>query len=179
MPLWNRFPRLTTVPHLDSYLAAFLQTFENQIPEPGRTQIRQGMVALADQKEVASGGQSDCFINTSLVACGEPHDWTGKPWWPIWEIHQPDEYLCALLYGAIFKDVMIAHPYYWVTWRPDEQEFGIVRERRDFHSAIYGDQRLGEVMGVTYMRVAEPPQAEDTTAAMKNLLRTIESRRTR
>jgi hypothetical protein len=179
MPLWNRFPRLTRVPQLESYLAGFLQTFEMRIPEPGRRQIRQGMIELANSKEVASGGDSDCFINTSFVACGEPHDWTGKPWWPIWENHQPDEYLCALLYGAIFKDVMIWHPYNWIAWRPDEQEFGIVRERRDFHSTAYGDQRLGEVMGLTYMRVAEPPEVDDDRAAMTNLLRTFESRRTR
>ncbi len=50
-------------------------------------------------------------------------------------------------------DVMVHHSYNWIAWRPDESEFGIVRERRDY--SCYGNHRLGEVMGVTYMRVAQ------------------------
>jgi hypothetical protein len=136
------------------------------IPVAGRTQTRQGMITLADNTAV--GG----FINTSFVAGKE---WDDKPWDPIWQTHQPDEYLSALLYGAIFLDVMIQHPFNWIAWRPDEEDFGIVRERRD--CSCYGNHRLGEVMGLTYMRVATPPH--DPTPTVDTLVREFQNRRTR
>lgn len=143
MPLWNRFPSLSRVNRLSRHLSTFLAHWEMMIPDAGRNQVRRGMNDVADQTPVPG------FVNTSFVA---GKDWTGRPWEPIWDAHQPDEFLCALLYGAIFMDVMIQHRYNWIAWRPDESDFGIVRERRD--CSCYGDHRLGEVMGLTYMRVA-------------------------
>ncbi len=174
MPLWHRLPNLTRVRQLDSHLATFLGHWEMMIAEPGRRQIRQGMTELADAIPVSDGERSDSFINTTFAA---GRDWTGRPWEPIWQTHQPDEFLCALLYGAIFRDVMIHHPYNWISWRPDEADFGIVRERRD--CLCYGDHRLGEVMGLTYMRVANPPDAHDERTTMENLARHFENRRKR
>ena len=141
MPLWIRFPKLKKVNRLDRHLATFLQHWEMMVPEAGRTQTRQGMIDLANNTPIQG------FINTSFVA---GKDWTGKPWDPIWVTHQPDEYLCALLYGAIFMDVMIHHDFNWIAWRPDESEFGIVRERRD--CSCYGDHRLGDIMGLRHRK---------------------------
>jgi hypothetical protein len=166
MPLWNRFPNLTRVDRLKKHLSTFLAHWEMMIPQTGRNQIRQGMIDLADHTPLKG------FINTSFVA---GKDWTGKPWEPIWDTHQPDEFLCALLYGAIFMDVMIHHPYNWIAWRPDESEFGIVRERRD--CSCYGDHQLGEVMGLTYMRVAQVFSEEGDD--VEDLVRTFDARRTR
>lgn len=145
MPLYHRFPRPTRVRRLQKHLRVFLDHWEMMIPDAQRHQVRDGMIALADQTPISG------FINTSFVAGKE---WDGKPWDPIWQTHKPDEFLSALLYGAIFKDVMINHPFNWVAWRPDESDFGIVRERRN--CSCYGDHRLGEVMGTTYMRVENP-----------------------
>jgi len=69
---------------------------------------------------------------------------------------------------------MVRHPHNWVAWRPDESEFGIVRERRD--CSCYGDHRLGEVMGLTYMRVATVHS--DDNDDLGDLVRSFESRRT-
>ena len=174
MPLWKRLPNPTRVRQLDRHLVTFLRHWEMMIPEPDRGRIREGMIELANATPVSDGVRSDTFINTTFAAGS---DWTGRPWEPIWQTHQPDEFLCALLYGAIFRDVMINHPYNWISWRPDEEDFGIVRERRD--CSCYGDHQLGEVMGLTYMRVAEPPDASDERRAIENLLRACENRRTR
>jgi hypothetical protein len=72
-------------------------------------------------------------------------------------------------------DVMIDHPYNWIAWRPDESEFGIVRERRD--CSCYGDHQLGEVMGLTYMRVAQVFSEQGDSA--ESLVSAFEARRTR
>src|SRR5438876_7330892 len=100
MPLWNRFPNLSRVQRLDKHLATFLAHWEMMIPQPGRTRVRDGMIDLANRTPVSDGVTSNGFINTSFVA---GKDWTGRPWEPIWQTHQPDEFLCALLYGAIFR----------------------------------------------------------------------------
>jgi hypothetical protein len=167
MPLWNRFPNLTRVTRLRKHLVTFLQHWEMMIPQPGRDQVRQGIQALADHTPV--GG----FLNTSFVA---GKHWTGKPWDPIWQTHQ-DEFLSALLYGAVFLDVMIHHPFNWVAWRPDESDFGIVRERRD--CSCYGDHRLGEVTGLTYMRVETPPSEPQRLAGVEDLAAAFRDRRVR
>ena len=166
MPLWTKFPNLKRVNRLDRHLTTFLQHWEMMIPEAGRNQTRQGMIDLAD------GTAAQGFINTSFVA---GKDWTGKPWDPIWITHQPDEHLCALLYGAIFMDVMIHHPFNWIAWRANESDFGIIRERRD--CSCYGDHRLGDIMGLTYMRV-ERVFTEDRNP-VNDLISTFNSRRTR
>lgn len=144
------------------------------IPEPGRTQVREGMIALANHTPVSEGVSSNGFINTAFAA-GKA--WSGRPWEPIWQVHQPDEFLCALLYEAIFRDVMIHHDYNWIAWRPDEEDFGIVPERGE--CSCYGDHRLREVMGLTYMRVAGPPERAEHRRRIDDLLDSLANRRTR
>ena len=78
MPVYDRDKGMELV-RLSPREAEFLR-WELRIPELGRRQNRIGMEAIADAKVVATGGASDCFINTTFEACGNPHDWWGKPW---------------------------------------------------------------------------------------------------
>jgi hypothetical protein len=60
------------------------------------------------------------IMNTSIVGgevnpfTGEPGDWSGTPWQPIWERHGQSAGQAALFFGTLWKLRVIQRPEQWV-----------------------------------------------------------------
>jgi len=60
------------------------------------------------------------IMNTSIVGgevnpnTGEPGDWTGRPWEPIWERHGRSAEQAALFFGTLWKLRIIERSEQWV-----------------------------------------------------------------
>lgn len=59
-------------------------------------------------------------MNTSIVGgavnsfTGDPGDWSGTPWQPIWERHGRSAEQAALFFGTLWKLRIIERPEQWV-----------------------------------------------------------------
>jgi hypothetical protein len=53
---------------------------------------------------------------------GEPGDWSGTPWQPIWERHGQSAEQAALFFGALWKLRIIERPEQWIGIRNTEAD---------------------------------------------------------
>ena len=86
------------------------------------TEIARLLDALRDNPDPNWGS----IMNTSIEGGkvnpfnGEPGDWTGTPWHPIWERHGQSDEQAALFFGTLWKLRIIERPEQWVGIRNTE-----------------------------------------------------------
>jgi hypothetical protein len=75
---------------------------------------------LLDALIHAPDPQWGSIMNTSIVGgavnpfTGEPGDWSGTPWQPIWERHGQSDEQAALFFGTLWKLRIIERPEQWI-----------------------------------------------------------------
>ena len=86
-------------------------------------EIKRLLDALIDNPNAQWGS----IMNTSIVGGavnphnGEPGDWSGTPWQPIWERHGQSDEQAALFFGTLWKLRIIERSEMWVGVRTTDE----------------------------------------------------------
>jgi hypothetical protein len=103
----------------------FYRKWNEFTPEEQRaidTEINRLLDALIDDPDPKWGS----IMNTSIEGGkvnplnGNPGDWTGTPWQPIWERHGQSDEQAALFFGTLWKLRIIERPEQWIGIRNTE-----------------------------------------------------------
>ena len=80
------------------------------------TEINRLLDALIDDPDPNWGSIMNTSIEGSKVNPfnGEPGDWSGTPWQPIWEHHGQSAEQAALFFGTLWKLRIIERPEQWI-----------------------------------------------------------------
>ena len=87
-------------------------------------EIKRLLDALIDAPDPQWGS----IMNTSIVGgavnpfTGEPGDWSGTPWGPIWERHGQSAEQAALFFGTLWKLRIIERPELWIGVRSSDDD---------------------------------------------------------
>jgi hypothetical protein len=100
----------------------------NEFTPRERRAIDAEIQKLLDALIAAPDPQWGSIMNTSMVGGavnpfnGEPGDWSGTPWQPIWERHGQSSEQAALFFGTLWKLRIIERPELWIGVRNTEDD---------------------------------------------------------